>query len=492
MDQESTGTAAPIATAPPPSVWTKLAYGLGAIAPGVKDNGLSYFLLIFYSQVIGVDARLVGLAITASLIFDAFIDPIVGYWSDNLRSRWGRRHPFMYAAAIPIAGCFFMLWNPPHNWTQTNLAVYLLILLVLVRGFASLYETPSSALAPELTNDYDQRSSLLSYRYYFAWTGGNAMSVLMFAALFPAFATAAIPNGQFNRDAYALYGVLGAGLIFLSIAISSLGTHARIAHFRVSPPRRELTLGKIFKEIIETVSNRSFLALFVSAIFGAVASGVSTSLAFYMLTYFWKFSSQQTSLVTISVFISAVIGSLMAPLVTRTIGKRRGAIIIGLIAFIGSPLPIVLRLAHILPGETTPFVFWFVLISGMIDVGLIICFQILSASMMSDLVEQAEVKTGRRSEGVFFSSSTFIGKLVGGLGVVAATFVLTMAGLPAGADPAHVSDGTLWRLGAFYVPTILTLWMAMMAAIWTYNLDRGGHDENLRKLAARAGGTAPH
>ena len=93
------------------SLWTKLAYGVGAIAYGVKDNGFSFFLLIFYSQVIGVDARLVGLAMTIALIVDAIADPIVGYWSDNLRSRWGRRHPFMYAAAIPVAATYYLLWR---------------------------------------------------------------------------------------------------------------------------------------------------------------------------------------------------------------------------------------------------------------------------------------------------------------------------------------------------------------------------------------------
>src|SRR5262245_48981113 len=110
-----------------PSLWTKLTYGFGAVASGVTDNGLSFFLLIFYSQVIGVDARLVGIALTVALVFDAFIDPAVGYWSDNLRSAWGRRHPFLYAAALPAAASFFLLWNPPAGWSDQMLFWYLLI-----------------------------------------------------------------------------------------------------------------------------------------------------------------------------------------------------------------------------------------------------------------------------------------------------------------------------------------------------------------------------
>lgn len=468
-----------------PSFWTKLAYGFGSVAYGVKDNGFNYFLLLFYSQVIGLDARLVGLAITTALMLDAISDPVVGYWSDNFRSRWGRRHPFMYAAAIPVAATYFLLWNPPVGWSQAALFWYVLSLAVLIRTFITFYETPSSALAPELTTDYDQRSSLLSFRYYFGWTGGNFMSVLMFMFLFPVFATQAIPNGQFNRDAYELYGIIASALIFLAIVVSSLGTHSRIVHLRLPPPKRSIGLGTIFREIFETLADRSFVALFLAAMLGAVATGLSAALAFYFSTYFWGFEARQIGWITISVFASAVIGSVLAPIVTRTIGKKRGAMIIGLLAFLGSPAPIVLRLMGLLPENGDPLVFWVVILTTMIDTGLIICFQILGAAMLADLVEQAELRTGRRSEGIFFAASTFIRKTVQGLGVITAGFVLALADFPKGVDPSQVSDQALWRFGAYYVPAILALWMAMMAVMSTYKLNRGDHEENLRQLAAR-------
>lgn len=468
-----------------PSIWTKLAYGFGSVAYGVKDNGFSYFLVLFYSQVIGLDARMVGLAITTALIFDAVSDPVVGYWSDNLRSRWGRRHPFMYASAIPVSASYFLLWNPPTDWSHHALFWYVLVLAVLIRTFITFYETPSSALAPELTDDYDQRSSLLSFRYFFAWTGGNAMTVIMFLALFPAFSTAAIPNGQFNRNSYSTYGLIASGLIFAAIVVSSLGTHSRIVHLKPPPPKRTLTLMKIFQEIFQTLANRSFVALFVAAMFGAIAAGMAAALAFYFLTYMWGFTSQQSGFITMSVFASAILGSMLAPIVTKTIGKKRGAMIIGLIAVLGSPLSITLRLLGIMPPNGDPFVFWFVFFATMVDVGLIICFQILASAMMADLVEQAELRTGRRSEGIFFSASTFIRKMVGGLGVMTAALVLSLAKFPAGADPSQVPHEAVLRLGAYYVPTILGLYLAMMAVISTYKLNRDDHEENLRQLAKR-------
>lgn len=470
----------------PPSIWTKLAYGSGAVAIGVRNNGLSYFLLLFYSQVVGLDARLVSLALTVALCLDAVSDPIIGYWSDNFRSRWGRRHPFIYAAILPIAAAYFLVWSPPVGLSTTATFWYLLATLAAIRISFSFYEIPLASLAPELTKDYDQRSTLQAFSSYFGWTGGNFMSVFMFGVLFPLFNTVEFPNGQFNRDAYHVYGLIASGLILVSMLVASIGTHSRIVHMRPAPPARTLTPTKIFREIFETLSNRSFIALFVSAIFGSIASGLSAGMAFILYTYFWRFTSQQTSVITMGVFGSAVIGALLAPYLSRTIGKKRGAIISGLLAFIGSPVPIVLRLTHVLPESNNDTVFWFVFFATMIDVGLIICYQILSGAMMADLVEQAEVKTGRRSEGIFFAASAFIGKMVNGLGVILAGYVITLAGLQTGVDATHVSAETTWRLGALYVPTILTLWMTMLGVMALYSLTRKGHEENLRALDAAA------
>jgi len=470
---------------PPPSLATKISYGFGAIAYGVKDNGFGFFLLIFYSQVLGVDARLIGLAMTIALFLDALSDPVVGYWSDNFRSKWGRRHPFMYASALPVAASFFLLWNPPEGWSDMALFWYVLVISVLIRTCITFYETPSSALAPELSDNYDQRSGLLSLRYFFGWTGGNLMAVIMFVVLFPAFVTPAIPNGQFNKDAYSTYGLIASGLIFVAIMVSALGTHRRIAHLKAPPPKRSLSIGLVFKEIFETLANRSFIALFLAAIFGSIASGLSASMTFYFTSFFWGFTPQQTGLLTISVFVSAIIGAVMAPIVTKSIGKKQGAMIIGLVAFLGAPLPIVLRLLGVMPENGDPSLFWIVMVANMVDTGLIICFQILSASMLADLVEDAEIKTGRRSEGIFFAASTFIRKSVQGLGVITAGFVLAAAQFPAGVKPDQIPAEALTRLGLYYVPTILFLWLTMLAIMSTYRLKREDHENNLRELASR-------
>jgi GPH family glycoside/pentoside/hexuronide:cation symporter len=468
-----------------PSLATKLAYGFGTVSYGIKDAGLKYFLLLFYSQVVGVDAWLVSLAILLALISDAISDPIVGYWSDNFRSRWGRRHPFMYAAALPISVSFYLIWNPPEGWSQGALFWYILILAVIIRTFITFYETPSTALTPELSDDYDERSSILGYRYFFGWFGGNALTVTAFLVIFPAFVTPAIPNGQFNVEAYSTYGLIGSCVMFAAILISAIGTHSYIPHLRKAPEKRSMGLGAIFREIYATISSRSFYALFCASLLAFTASGITAGLTFYFSTYFWGFTSQQIGLITFGVFLSALIGGSLAPVITRTLGKKRGALTIGLIAFIGAPLPIFLRLIDVMPENGDPALFLIVLVIQTVDVGLIICFQVLAASMMADLVEQSEVNTGNRSEGVFFAAATFMRKFGEGFGIVMAGVILSGAGLAAGARQGEVSEETLWRLGAAYVPAIWFIFACVIAIISLYDVDRARHEETLKTLSER-------
>ncbi len=483
QDRVGGGPTGASGVAPPPiSRVTKLAHGFGAVAPGVIVGAFDFFLLIFYSQVVGLDAWLVGLAIWIALAFDAISDPIVGYWTDNLRSRWGRRHPFMYASAIPIAGTFFLLWAPPEGASQTVLFWYVLILAILIRTAVTFYRTPSTALIPDMTRDYDERTSLYGLRFLCAWMGGNAIAVVMFFVLFPSFATESIPDGRFNPDAYALYGIIGSIVVFVSIVVSSMGTHARIPYLNQPPPARKMTLVLVFRELFETLSNRSFVSLFVAALFGAIASGLVSVLSLYFFTYFWGFTDVQTGAIFLGTFIAAIIGFVLAPIASRKLGKKRGAMIVGLVAFGGAPLPIVLRLLDLLPPNGTPFVFWFVTITNIVDIGLIICFQILFASMVADLVEESQVKTGRRSEGVFTAAETFIRKSVQGLGVAAATLVLALAEFPTGAEVDEVSPEAVRRLGLYYVPLVLLLYMTMIAVISTYRIDRSVHEDNVRRL----------
>ena len=465
------------------SIATKLAYGFGSVAFGVKNNGFDYFLLIFYSQVLGADASLVGTALLIALLFDAFSDPLVGYLSDNTRSRWGRRHPYMYAAALPVALAYYLLWSPPGDMRGNELFFYLVTLAVAIRLLITLYEVPSSALVAELTDDYDERTTMLSYRYFFGWSGGTLMATFALAVyLVP---TATISNGMFNVAGFAQFGATAASVIFLAIMVSAVGTHRHIPHLRKPPPRRPMTLRIVFSELVETLANRSFFALFMAALFGAVATGVGAGLNYYLNSFFWEFTTQQISWLSLSVVLSAVLGFVFAPIASRRLGKKRGAIIIGVVAFTVAPLGVALRLLGLMPENGDPVLFPLILVLTVVDVALIITFQTLMSSMIADVVEESELKTKRRSEGVFFAAITFSRKFVQGFGVVSATIILSIAQFPAGAMPGEVAADTVYRLGLLYAPTVFGLWMLMIGCLRLYRIDRERHQANLQTLNQR-------
>ena len=470
------------------SVGRKVAYGFGSIAYGVKNNGFDYFFLIFYSQVMGVSAYLVSLALLIALVIDALSDPLIGYMSDNTRSRWGRRHPFMYAAALPVAVAYYFVWNPPSGLEGDALFPYIVTVAVLVRTLITLYEIPSSSLVAEMSDDYDERTTMLSYRYFFGWTGGTLMGA--FATIVVLVPTETISNGMFNVEAHGQVGAIAAGVIFFAILISALGTHSMIPELKPPPAARKLGIGLIYREVFETLASRSFLALFLAALFGAIASGVSTTLSFYFSTFFWGFSTEQIGLIALSVVVSAVLAFMIAPVISKRFGKKRGAIVVGFMAFTVAPAPIFMRLLGLMPDNADPMLFPLVLSITVVDVALIIAYQILSSSMIADLVEEAEIKTQRRNEGVFFASVTFVRKVTQGIGAAVAGVLLTLSQFPVGATPDQVSDSVLHMFGWLYVPVIFGLWMIMIACLSLYSVDRRTHEANLETLASRVSDNA--
>lgn len=466
-----------------PGLLTRMAFGIGGAAGGVKNNGFDYVLLLFYSQVLGLPGLWVGAAIWIALIVDAVSDPIVGYWSDNLRSKMGRRHPFLYAAMIPVAIAYFFVWNPPAGLEGGNLFFWLLTVTIVVRVGYTLFEVPSLSLAAELSQDYDTRTSLMSFRYFFAWVGGLSVQIILF--LFLLEPSEGDPQGFFHLPGWQTYGLIGATVIFTCIAITALGTHHRIPHLKAPPAQRTLTLGKIFSEIWETLSNKSFRALFLASLFGFLATGISATLNQFINGFFWNFTSDQIGLLTLAIYISAILALILAPLAGRVWGKKKAAIIIGLLAFTLAPAPVFARQFGLLPENGTPELFYIILFVTVIDIALIIAYQMLAAAMITDIVEESELSTGRRSEGTFFAGITFVRKLAQGVGVLTASLILMVASLRPGISTAEASPEAVTALGWGYAGTLLTVWMLMILSISFYKISRADHERNLQALAAR-------
>lgn len=466
---------------PPVGLPTKLLYASGAIASSVKQRGLSTFLLIFYNQVIGLPAALVGLVIMLTLFWDAFCDPTVGQVSDNFRSPWGRRHPFMYAAAVPVALLFFLIWNPPAGMSEQMTAVYLLGCLLLIRLFDTFFELPALALAPELVSDYDKRTQLYSLRMFFNVVGGLGMTVLAYQVFLKENPDGT--GGVLDRAGYLPYALTGAALIFSAILISALGTHRQIP-FLSRAPARAAGLGAMLKEAFASMRSRSFVAVVLTGVFISVAGGSKQGLDLYWQIYFFELTQAQIATLTILAVGASIVGTMIAPLVAKRLGKKMGAIVSFSIALGVGASPLALRLAGVLWANGTPELFWYFVVESFISTAFSVATLIMISAMIADVVEEAEVRTGRRSEGLLLSADNLFKKAVSGVGVFVSSMLLHLVGFPEGAERGQVDLQILTNLALVYLPVAFTLFFIAILCMFLYRLDRTQHEANLQKLRA--------
>jgi GPH family glycoside/pentoside/hexuronide:cation symporter len=462
---------------------TQLFYGLGSVAYGVKDNGFSALLLLFYNQVLGLPSSRVGLAIMIALVVDSVLDPLVGMVSDNWTSRWGRRHPFMYVAAIPAAVAFYFLWRPPSGLNHDQLFVYLLAMAILVRSLITLYEIPSTALGAELTESYDARTTLFGFRYVFGWWGGLTMTVLALGVLLRP--DAAHPIGQLNPAGYASYGAVSGVLMALAIIISAAGTH-RFIPFPAKPKGREARSWRdMLSNLAHTFGHPSFLAIMGSSIFSAMAAGLTLALNAYFVTYYWRLSSAQYAGLLSSAYLGSLLAVFLAPALSRRFGKTPATFSIAVLSGIIGPLPIMLRLLGLFPGPGNPLLLPLLFLNTVVTLALSIGANINSTSMIADLAEDIEVRSGRRAEGLLFSASSVIAKSVTGVGIFLSGVLLSFVQFPEKAAPGEVSQAVLTHLVTVYLPVFFLIQSGAVLCLFGYRITRERHAQNLAILEAR-------
>ena len=476
---------APARTGPLPTR-IKLANGFGSIAFGVKDNGFSVFLLIFYNQALGMEAWLVSLALVIALVVDAFVDPLLGNLSDRTYTRWGRRLPWLYAAPIPLGIAWYVLWSPPVDGPPSF--ALLLGMAILIRLLLSACEVPSVALVPELTRDYDERTTLFRYRYLFGWTGGLAVLFLAYNVF--------LGDGLTDPEGYRIYGLFGAATIIVTTLISAMGQHSYVARYPDTRPP-PFKLKTAFGEIVEAFSERSFLILAAGAVAAYVSQGMTFSLSNYLYLFVWEFDEAALAIYPFILLASVVIVFLALGALHRRFGKVRVAAATTLLSMILWLVPYGLRLLGLWPeigsNASTALLFAFVLASNTFGVMVMVSV----SSMVAEIVEAFEERTGRRAEGSFYSGNWFVQKCATGLGILAAGIIISISGLPTDAEPGSVAMPIIDSVIVQYC--IMVAILGAFSAWWLarFPIHREDHEARLATLdaAARAdidaSGTAP-
>ncbi len=458
---------------------TMIAYGVGSVSNSVKSRGLTTFLMVFYNQVMGLPAAWVGLGTALALVFDALIDPAVGQVSDNTRSRLGRRHPFMYAAAAPVAIFFFLIWNPPTGLEPMALFAYMMACLLSIRLFDTFFELPSSALIPELIEDYDRRTVLISIRVLCSVVGGLLMTVFAYQV-----AMKELPGGGggvLAKDGYFSYGMAGATVIFVTILVSTVSTHRFIPWLRQAsstkrPSREQLA------DVLATLRNRAFFTIVGSGALVYLVAGVTAGLTLYISLFFWEFSQAQLVLVATFGAAAGLIGASLASPVSHAIGKKEAAVLGYILGASAELTPYFARLSGIMPENGDPWVFRIVAGCAFITMTSWSMTGVFLTALIADVVEDNAVKIGRRTEGLLFAADSLFKKIGSAGGPAVAGLILTAADFPVGAKKGQVPPETLNKLILLYIPTLIGIYVVSISLMAAYNIDRKKHADNVRRL----------
>ena len=452
----------------------KLFSGLGAVAFGVKDGGFLYFLLPFYNLVLGVDAWLVSLALATALVIDAFADPLIGHLSDRTYSRWGRRLPWLYIAPIPLAAMWVMLWNPPFGGTPAFWEI--VALAVGVRLMLSACEVPSVSLVPEITDDYVERTTLFRFRFLFGWMGGLGMMLLTFAVFLPTEAARMQPEG------YAVYGIVGAVVIAASVIGSAAGIHRYVAH-RPDQPPPPFSFSAAFGEIVDAFRERAFVIFAIGGLATYVSHGVTLSITIYVTQYVWQFSELAFVIYPLVLGASVVLMFLLAGPLHKRFGKPATAAAGALAALGIMGVPYTLFLIGLWPetgtsASTVGFMIFMVLANtaGVIS-------SISATSMVAEIVEAFEERTGKRAEATFYSGNWLVQKCATGGGIMLSGLIVSMIGLEPGTPQSLVPDAVADRLALLYMA--VTGVLAVFAAFWLARFPISQADHEARVAARR-------
>jgi len=437
---------------------TKWIYGAGDISFSLTNTILAVYFAIFLTDVVGVPARLAAAAIFIGRTWDYINDPLIGHLSDRTRTRWGRRRPFLLFGALPFAISFILLWLKPPWSSPLLLAVYYAVCYVLFDTGFTLVNMPYTALTPELTSDYDERTSLTSYRMFFSIAGSLIAFTVPLAIV-----------GSFtpeNLGRVQLMAVIFGSACILPVLLVFFNTRERQEFMTANQPHLKQSLRAAFK-------NRPF-------IFGAgiyLFTWISMDILQTSLLFFLKYVLQrdaQSDLIMASIFVTAIIALPLWEWISRHWNKR-----LAYIAGIAFWATVQLIMVSLNRSASLGFLVGLCVLAG---IG-VSAAHVLPWSIIPDAIEWDEWQTGERHEGMFYSLISLIQKIASSIAIPLILLLLDVTGYVANSPQQPASALLGIRLVVGPIPAVL-LWTGIAFAFF-YPLSRAEHARILTELEER-------
>ena len=461
-------------------LWLKFLYGSGDF--GISSIGMmrSIFYAIYLTDVVGLEPRLASFGALIGIVWDAVNDPIVGILTDRLQTRWGRRRPFLLWFAIPFGLSFVILWSAPDWDSQAALMTYVTLAFMLADTLQTLIGVPFLSLTPELTPDYDERTTLTSFRSFFQLIG--ALSVVIAA---PIIVDMILASGGTQQQGFMLVGAIFGGIGAIPLLL--LGIFVR----ETSTPEQQeaMPFSETLREAWKNVPFR--FAVGIHMLNWSAVDMVAVSFPYFLL--YWV--AQGDLLATIHVFgidlapESAFFGILMSVCIMFIpfwlwMAKRydkRTAYRIGMTLWVVAALTIY----TIQPGQTS----YLLAIAAFAGVGVSAAYT-LPDSIFADVIEWDELRTGRRQEGIFYGIRTLIRKLTGALVIFITLQALGWSGYvspPEGVIHFTQSDEALRMIRLLVSPFGATIVSGTIIFAWLFPLSREQYQKIQRLLEQRRG-----
>jgi GPH family glycoside/pentoside/hexuronide:cation symporter len=526
---------------------TKLAYGAGDLGAAITANILVFYLLFFFTDVAGLPPGLAGSILTVGKISDAINDPIVGVMSDRTRSHWGRRLPWMLFGAIPFGIIYYLQWIIPHfsdnsEINKWGLFIYYVLIGILFNIAYTMVNLPYTALTPELTQDYNERTNLNSIRFAFS-IGGSILSLILYILISNAYpddpgqrylvlgfvcsvisviaifwstlriqergSDPILNERQKKRLGWLLiaiaissivYGIVRAIAIggkvdfnsilawLMSLLIGAFGVTLLSAipepHLVDDNAIRERTENQQapsvpFKEQLQIAfSNRPFLFVIGIYLCSWLAVQLTASILVYFVVAWMKLPEGQSGLVALAVQGTALVMLFFWQAVSHKFDKK-------IVYFIGMGFWIVAQAILFLlqPGQEGLMYFGAIVAGFGVSVAYLIPW-----SMIPDVIELDELRTGKRREGIFYAFMVLLqkfglalGLFLVGIALEASGFIQRQAGQPIPDQP----ESALWaiRLAIGPLPAIFLIGGLILA--YFYPITREIHAEIRLKLQER-------
>jgi glycoside/pentoside/hexuronide:cation symporter, GPH family len=446
---------------------TKVRYGLADMGFALITSAMQFFLLFYYTDVVGINSVLAGSALmVGKLTWDAINDPLFGYLSDRTRSRFGRRRIYMLTGVIPLGFATWIMFSLPKGLTGAGAFFAILLTFWLVDTFQTLTNVPYSALTPELTRDYSERASLTSIRMVFSVVGyilGAALTTLL-AGIFHG-------AGLNLQQAWSLVGAVFGAVAVITILVTALTVKER-PELAGEPSKLPA-----IKAVLTSFKNKPFIILMISFFFASFSFALLTGLVPYFIQYQMGMP-EQTSFVLLTMLLTIGIFLIPAKLVSDKINKGPTyalGLFIACLAIMSS---------FLLPRGPSILIYVIAFVAGL---GFSVQW-VCPWSMLPDVVEYDEKMTGERREGIYYGLWNFLTKFTGALGAWTCGLALAPFGyVPNVEQTVHALFGI--RLFFAIVPAIV-IFISLPFLIW-YPITRKKHAALVAELAARKAGKGP-